>query len=67
MPGESGLTPYQAVRVFSVETGRHCQSRPSESSMRQARDFDRVRLHQWLTTNSVELMAEQGHEFSQGV
>lgn len=61
----SGLTREQAVRVYSFETGgtgnfdvqsgiEHGGKRAISSAMG---------YNQLLTTNTVELMAEQGHEF----
>jgi hypothetical protein len=61
----SGLTREQAVRVYSFETGgtgnydvqagiEHGGKRAISTAMG---------YNQLLTTNSVELMAEQGHEF----
>jgi hypothetical protein len=63
----SGLTPEQAVRVYSFETGGNgnydmqsglSASRPGSRAISTA-----VGYNQLLTTNSVELVAEQGHEF----
>jgi hypothetical protein len=62
----SGLTREQAVRVYSFETGgngRHDMqsglnaSRPGSRAISTA-----IGYNQLLTTNSVELLAEQGHE-----
>ena len=61
----AGLTPEQAIRVYSFETGgtgnydvqagiEHGGKRAISTAMG---------YNQLLTTNSVELMAEQGHEF----
>ncbi|WP_454632938.1 hypothetical protein [Bradyrhizobium cenepequi] len=61
----AGLTREQAVRVYSFETGgsgnhdmqsgyRGPGTRPISTA---------IGYNQLLTTNSVELMAEQGHEF----
>src|SRR5213080_1930012 len=63
----AGLTREQAVRVYSFETGgtgNHdmqsglSASRPSSRAISTA-----VGYNQLLTTNSVELLAEQGPEF----
>ena len=62
----SGLTREQAVRVYSFETGgtgNHdmqsgLSSRPGSRAISTAMGYNQL-----LTTNSVELMAEQGHEF----
>jgi hypothetical protein len=63
----SGLTREQAVRVYSFETGgtgNHdmqsglSASRPGSRAISTATGYNQL-----LTTNSVELMAEQGHEF----
>ena len=63
----SGLTREQAVRVYSFETGGNgnhdmqsglSASRPGSRAISTA-----IGYNQLLTTNSVELMAEQGHEF----
>src|SRR5207253_4884157 len=63
----SGLTREQAVRVYSFETGGNgnhdmqsglSASRPGSRAISTA-----VGYNQLLTTNSVELLAEQGHEF----
>jgi hypothetical protein len=63
----SGLTPEQAVRVYSFETGGNgnydmqsglSASRPGSRAISTA-----IGYNQLLTTNSVELIAEQGHEF----
>ncbi|MFB9267758.1 hypothetical protein ACFFWD_32290 [Bradyrhizobium erythrophlei] len=60
----AGLTPEQAVRVYSFETGGNgnhdMQSGyrgPGTRAISTA-----VGYNQLLTTNSVELLAEQGHE-----
>ena len=62
-----GLTREQAVRVYSFETGGTgnydmqsglSASRPGSRAISTA-----IGYNQLLTTNSVELMAEQGHEF----
>ncbi len=61
----SGLTKEQAVRVYSFETGGNgnhdmqsglSSSRPGSRAISTA-----VGYNQLLTTNSVELLAEQGH------
>jgi len=63
----SGLTREQAVRVYSFETGGSgnydmqsglSASRPGSRAISTA-----IGYNQLLTTNSVELVAEQGHEF----
>ena len=63
----AGLTREQAVRVYSFETGGTgnydmqsglSASRPGSRAISTA-----IGYNQLLTTNSVELMAEQGHEF----
>ena len=63
----AGLTREQAVRVYSFETGGNgnydmqsglSASRPGSRAISTA-----IGYNQLLTTNSVELMAEQGHEF----
>ena len=63
----SGLTREQAVRVYSFETGGNgnydmqsglSASRPGSRAISTA-----IGYNQLLTTNSVELLAEQGHEF----
>jgi hypothetical protein len=62
----NGLTPEQAIRVYSFETGGNgnhdmqsgLSSRPGSRAISTA-----IGYNQLLTTNSVELMAEQGHEF----
>jgi hypothetical protein len=62
----SGLTRAQAVRVYSFETGGNgnhdmqsglSASRPGSRAISTA-----IGYNQLLTTNSVELLAEQGHE-----
>ncbi|MDB5617194.1 hypothetical protein [Tardiphaga sp.] len=62
----SGLTPEQAVRVYSFETGGNggydmqsglSASRPGSRAISTA-----IGYNQLLTTNSVELVAEQGHQ-----
>jgi hypothetical protein len=63
----SGLTREQAVRVYSFETGGNgnydmqsglSASRPGSRAISTA-----IGYNQLLTTNSVELIAEQGQEF----
>src|ERR1700682_4457035 len=63
----AGLTREQAVRVYSFETGGNGNhdmqsglsvSRPGSRAISTA-----IGYNQLLTTNSVELIAEQGHEF----
>ena len=62
----AGLTREQAVRVYSFETGGNgnydvqsgLEHRPGTRAISTA-----IGYNQLLTTNSVELMAEQGHEF----
>ena len=64
---EAGLTREQAVRVYAFETGGNgnhdmqsglSASRPGSRAISTA-----IGYNQLLTTNSVELIAEQGHEF----
>jgi hypothetical protein len=60
-----GLTKEQAVRVYSFETGGNgdhdmqsgLSSRPGSRAISTA-----IGYNQLLTTNSVELLAEQGHD-----
>src|SRR6266853_730390 len=63
----AGLTREQAVRVYSFETGGNgdhdmqsglSASRPDSRAISTA-----IGYNQLLTTNTVELVAEQGHEF----
>ncbi len=63
----AGLTREQAVRVYSFETGGNgnhgmqsglSASRPGSRAISTA-----IGYNQLLTTNSVELVAEQGHQF----
>jgi hypothetical protein len=63
----AGLTREQAMRVYSFETGGNgnydmqsglSASRPGSRAISTA-----IGYNQLLTTNSVELLAEQGHEF----
>src|SRR5467141_89038 len=67
----AGLTREQAVRVYSFETGGNgnhdmqsglSASRPGSRAISTA-----IGYNQLLTTNSVELLAEQGHEFVQAL
>jgi hypothetical protein len=61
----AGLTREQAVRVYSFETGGN-GNHDMESGYRGPGTraiSTAVGYNQLLTTNSVELMAEQGHEF----
>jgi hypothetical protein len=62
----AGLTPEQAVRVYSFETGGNghhdmqsglSASRPGSRAISTA-----IGYNQLLTTNSVSLLAEHGHE-----
>jgi len=62
----SGLTKEQAIRVYSFETGGNgnhdmqsglSASRPGSRAISTA-----IGYNQLLTTNSVELVAEQGHQ-----
>jgi hypothetical protein len=62
----AGLTREQAVRVYAFETGGNgnhdmqsgLSSRPGSRAISTA-----IGYNQLLTTNSVELLAEQGHTF----
>ena len=64
----AGLTREQAVRVYSFETGGNgnydmqsgIEHAPGTRAISTA-----IGYNQLLTTNSVELLAEQGHEFIQ--
>jgi hypothetical protein len=67
----AGLTREQAVRVYSFETGGNgnhdmqsglSASRPGSRAISTA-----IGYNQLLTTNSVELLAEQGHEILQAL
>jgi hypothetical protein len=62
----SGLTKEQAVRVYSFETGGNgnydMQSGLNPSKPGSRAISTAIGYNQLLTTNSVELMAEQGHE-----
>ncbi|MBN9006981.1 MAG: hypothetical protein J0H40_16390 [Rhizobiales bacterium] len=61
-----GLTREQAVRVYSFETGgngNHAMQSGLETSRPGARAISTAMgYNQLLTTNSVELVAEQGHD-----
>ena len=66
-----GLTREQAVRVYSFETGGNgnhdmqsglSASRPGSRAISTA-----IGYNQLLTTNSVELLAEQGHQILQAL
>ena len=61
-----GLTREQAVRVYSFETGGngdHAMQSGLETSRPGARAISTaIGYNQLLTTNSVELVAEQGHD-----
>lgn len=61
---EAGLTPEQAVRVYSFETGGTggyaVQSGIEHGGTRAISTA--IGYNQLLTTNSVELLAEKGHE-----
>ena len=68
MPGSpraAGLTREQAVRVYAFETGGtgnyDVQSGIEHGGTRAISTA--IGYNQLLTTNSVELLAEQGHEF----
>ncbi|MHC2331565.1 hypothetical protein [Bradyrhizobium sp. USDA 4454] len=61
----AGLTPEQAVRVYSFETGgtgNYDVQAGIEHGGRRAISTA-MGYNQLLTTNTVELLAEQGHEF----
>jgi hypothetical protein len=63
----AGLTREQAVRVYSFETGGN-GNHDMQSGLSATRPGSRaistaIGYNQLLTTNSVELLAEQGHEF----
>jgi hypothetical protein len=63
----AGLTRDQAVRVYSFETGGN-GNHDMQSGLRASRPGSRaistaIGYNQLLTTNSVELVAEQGNEF----
>ena len=58
----AGLTREQAVRVYSFETGGN-GNYDMQSGLRGGRAISTaIGYNQLLTTNSVELIAEQGHE-----
>jgi len=63
----AGLTREQAVRVYSFETGGNgnydMQSGLNPSKPGSRAISTAIGYNQLLTTNSVELLAEQGHEF----
>jgi hypothetical protein len=63
----AGLTREQTVRVYSFETGgaghHDMQSGLSASRPGSRAISTAIGYNQLLTTNSVELLAEQGHEF----
>ena len=63
----AGLTREQAVRVYSFETGgtgnHDMQSGLSASRPGSRAISTAIGYNQLLTTNTVELLAEQGHEF----
>jgi len=59
----AGLTREQAVRVYSFETGGN-GNYDMQSGLRSGRAISTaIGYNQLLTTNSVELIAEQGAEF----
>jgi len=59
----SGLTREQAVRVYSFETGGNGNHDMQSGVRNGSRPISTaVGYNQLLTTNSVELLAEQGHE-----
>jgi hypothetical protein len=63
----AGLTRDQAVRVYSFETGGN-GGHDMQSGLSASRPGSRpistaIGYNQLLTTNSVELLAEQGHQF----
>jgi hypothetical protein len=63
----AGLTREQAIRVYSFETGGSgnydMQSGLNPSKPGSRAISTAIGYNQLLTTNSVELLAEQGHEF----
>src|SRR5437879_9989521 len=67
----AGLTREQAVRVYSFETGgtgnHDMQSGLSASRPASRAISTAIGYNQLLTTNSVELLAEQGGEFVQAL
>jgi len=61
----AGLTREQAVRVYAFETGgngNHDMQSGLEYSRRARAISTAIGYNQLLTTNSVELLAEQGHD-----
>jgi hypothetical protein len=59
----AGLTREQAVRVYAFETGGN-GTHASQSGFHGTHAISTaIGYNQLLTTNSVELIAEQGHEF----
>jgi hypothetical protein len=59
----AGLTREQAVRVYSFETGGN-GTHASQSGFHGTHAISTaIGYNQLLTTNTVELLAEQGHEF----
>src|SRR5450631_4869675 len=59
----AGLTREQAVRVYSFETGGN-GNHDMQSGLSASRPGSRaIGYNQLLTTNSIELLAEQGNEF----
>jgi hypothetical protein len=60
---DAGLTAEQAVRVYAFETGGN-GTHASQSGFRNGHPISSaIGYNQLLTTNSVELIAEQGEEF----
>jgi hypothetical protein len=62
----AGLTREQAVRVYAFETGGnggHDAQSGLEYSQRARAISTAIGYNQLLTTNSVDLLAEQGHQF----
>jgi hypothetical protein len=62
----AGLTRDQAVRVYAFETGgngNHDMQSGLEYSRRARAISTAIGYNQLLTTNSVDLLAEQGHHF----
>jgi hypothetical protein len=67
----AGLTREQAVRVYSFETGGN-GNHDTQSGLSASRPGSRaistaIGYNQLLTTNSVELVAEQGHDILQAL
>jgi hypothetical protein len=59
----AGLTPQQAVRVYAFETGGN-GTHASQSGFRNGHAISTaIGYNQLLTTNTVELIAEQGDQF----